>query len=509
LNVLMVLADQHHAGLMGCAGHKQVQTPHIDAFAQQGIRFDNAYCQNPICTPSRVSILSGQYCHNHGYYGLSGPAPFHLSNAFRHFRQHGYRTAGFGKLHLPESPHNWVADDLDYFGDSYESADGVIGRSAYLTELDVLGLRHLEDSWHNFTGHYFKGSIPLDARPSDMPYEHTQEVWCAREAMKFMAEESEQPFFVQIAFQKPHHPLLPVQKFWDQYEEDVDLPPSFEQDPSHRPPHFQRMWQQMRNRKWEYAKDGETYEDGARRMWRGTLACISQLDDVFGSLLSFLDENGLAENTIVIYGSDHGCYHTIHGIPEKAPGIGSDAVGRVPMIWRVPNKTVQGRVSKQLVENIDMAPTLASLCNLPEMDWVNGEDISGLLAGDETPVREAAFTENALSKSVRFGPWRMTYYPKPVFDGEYEGELYHLEDDPDETMNLYQDAGYQDVVIQGKNHVIDWLASSRRVVTTQPTIFEGPHRDRKRGYTISSDGRAPRMAQPLARLKDDRPINYI
>lgn len=74
-NVLMILADQHHAGLMGCAGFSGVRTPQLDAFAAEGMRFTNAYCQNPICTPSRVSILSGQYCQNHGYYGLSGPAP--------------------------------------------------------------------------------------------------------------------------------------------------------------------------------------------------------------------------------------------------------------------------------------------------------------------------------------------------------------------------------------------------------------------------------------------------
>lgn len=509
MNVLMVLADQHHAGLMGCAGHEQVQTPHLNAFAKEGTRFENVYCQNPICTPSRVSILSGQYCHNHGYYGLSGPAPFHLSNLFRHFRKNGYRTAGFGKLHLPESPHNWVADDLDVFGDSYESADGVIGRSAYLQELDVLGIRHLEDSWHNFTGHYWTGSIPLDSRPSDMPYEHTQEVWCAREAMKFMADDSDKPFFVQIAFQKPHHPLFPVQEFWDVYADDLALPPTFEQDPSHRPPHFQRMWQQMRNRKWEFAKAGDTYEEGARRMWRGTLACISQLDDVFGSLIRFLEENGLAENTIVIYGSDHGCYHTIHGIPEKAPGIGSDAVGRVPMIWRVPGQKVQDHVSKQLVENIDMAPTLASLCGLPEMDWVNGKDIGHLIQGDETPVREAAFTENALSKSVRFDNFRMTYYPKPLFDGEPEGELYDLANDPQETLNLYTVGAYRDVVDRGKNLIIDWLACSRRVVTTQPTIFDGAHRNDKRVYALACDGRAPLNHQPVSRLKDDRPINYM
>jgi arylsulfatase A-like enzyme len=179
-NVLMVLADQHNASLLGGAGHPQVLTPHLDAFAATGVRLTQAYTQNTICMPSRVSVLSGQYCHNHGSYGLSGPANFGLGNFMRHFRRHGYRTAAYGKLHLPESPRNWLADDLDEFGDSYETVDGVFGKSAYLDELERVGLRELEDSWHNHSGAYGPRTIQMDAMPSKLPYEHTQEVWCAR-----------------------------------------------------------------------------------------------------------------------------------------------------------------------------------------------------------------------------------------------------------------------------------------------------------------------------------------
>ena len=108
-NVLMVLADQHHADLLGCAGHSQVLTPHLDRFAESGIRFTRAFTQNTICTPSRVSILSGQYCHNHGIYGLSGPADFGLANIAGHLKAAGYKTAGYGKLHLPNSPRSWCS----------------------------------------------------------------------------------------------------------------------------------------------------------------------------------------------------------------------------------------------------------------------------------------------------------------------------------------------------------------------------------------------------------------
>ncbi|MCF7688738.1 MAG: sulfatase-like hydrolase/transferase, partial [Cephaloticoccus sp.] len=377
-NVLMILADQHYAGLMGCAGFAGVQTPHLDALAAAGVRFSNAYCQNPICTPSRVSILSGQYCQNHGYFGLSGPAPTGLPNLFRHFKAAGYRTAAYGKLHLPESPRNWIADDVDEFGDAYESPDGELGKSEYLAELERLGLRDLEDSWHNRSGTYGPGSLSADAMPSKLPYAHTMERWAADRAMAFAVADHSRPFCIQLAFQRPHHPLLPQREFWDRYSEDIDLPATFDHQPVGRPPHFQAMWQQFRNQPWDYAEPGEDFHTGARRAWRGTLACITQMDDVVGRVTNFLREHDLDENTIVIYGSDHGAYHGIHGIQEKAPGICSDAVCRVPMIWRVPGDTEGGMVCAGLGENIDMAPTLAGLCGTGPMETADGADLAPL-----------------------------------------------------------------------------------------------------------------------------------
>jgi len=96
LNVLHIIADQHQAACMGHEAHPQAITPNLDRLAAESVRFTRAYTQNPICTPSRVSILSGQYCHNHGYYGLSGPRPVALPSFFSHFKAHGYRTAGIG-----------------------------------------------------------------------------------------------------------------------------------------------------------------------------------------------------------------------------------------------------------------------------------------------------------------------------------------------------------------------------------------------------------------------------
>lgn len=497
-NVIMVLADQHHASLMSCTGHPQAITPNLDRFAKMGMRFDAAYAQNPICTPSRVSILSGQYCQNHGYYGLSGPVKPGLNNLFRHFKKHGYRTAAYGKLHLPDSPQNWIADDVDEFGDAYEGRDGTRGDGAYLKYLESLGLRELEDSHHNIWN-YGKPSISLDAQPSMLPYTHTLEMWCVQQCIDFIGTDPEKPYCIQLAFQKPHHPLLPQKKFWDLYPEDIELPEGFSVDPSKRPPHFQKAYELFREINWDYAQAGESFEDGARRAWRGTLACVTQIDDVFGQLLDYLEEKNLLENTIVVYGSDHGCYHGLQGIAEKAPGICSENVCRVPMIWYVPDSEASGKVSPLLVENVDITPTLTSLCRLPELESADGCDLSPLLYGDDNPLRTLAATENVWSKSIRWEHWRFVHYQRGMFQGDDIGELYDLEADPKETQNLYHSNNYKNIVEESRRRLLEWLIEKRRSTTTQTTIKEPNVPDYTKGarysYPVCSDGTAPNRIQ--------------
>ncbi|MCC5844381.1 MAG: sulfatase-like hydrolase/transferase [Verrucomicrobia bacterium] len=512
-NVIEIISDQHHAMLMGCAGHSQAVTPHLDTLAAAGVRFSNAHTQNPICTPSRVSILSGQYCHNHGYYGLSGPRPPQLPHFLGHFRSHGYRTAAIGKLHLPSDGGNWLSGQIDRLADTYETAAGEHGASEFLSGLEAAGTRDLEDSWHN-PNHYGNRSIPFDARPSDLPYEQTQERWCLKEALRFIDGQppttaqngaDNRPFCIQIAFQRPHHPLLPQKQFWERYPDDIALPATFDQDPSHRPPHFRRMWGVTRRTKWDFASPGEPWIEGARRAWRGTLACVTQIDDCVGRLMEGLRNRGLLENTVIVYHSDHGCYHGIHGIVEKAPGICSDAVCRVPMIWRLPGEHPAGAVRDALVENIDIGPTLAALCGLPEMDWVDGRDLSPLLADGRATIRELAVTENPWSKAMRWGKWRFVHYNPRIFDGEDHGELYDLEADPEETRNLYHDAAHRAQVENCRTRLLNWLLDTTRTVTVMPPVTA---RENGRSYSNAGDGREPNHHGPLARQKLGN-LNYL
>ncbi|MGA3326362.1 MAG: sulfatase-like hydrolase/transferase [Terriglobia bacterium] len=464
LNVVHVIADQHQAACTGYEGHPQAITPNLNRMAASGVRFTRAYTQNPICTPSRTSILSGQYCHNHGYFGLNGPPPsYNLPSFFSHFRSNGYRTAAFGKIHTPDQPRNWLAQHCDSLGDCYRYKS----KPPYLSEeytyyLKQLGHLDKEDS---AALPEFPGAQQHEGRPSHLPYEHSVEGWTVKKAIQFMDSSGSRPFCVQISLPRPHECYTPDQRFWDMYPDDLSLPATLYNDASHRPPHFQRMVQSLKKMKWLI--EPKTFEAGCRRVWHGYLGCITQVDYALGQVMDYLEKTREADRTILIYGSDHGAYEGIFGVPEKAPGICSEAVCRVPSIWRVPGITPAGHVCNELMENIDIAPTIASLCGLPAMETTDGKDLSDLLAGGNQPVREAAVTENPWSKALRWGPWRFVHYPLEMFGADV-GELYDLEKDPLETQNLYHDPASQDTVHQCRRRLFEWLTRTTRIVTAWP-----------------------------------------
>jgi arylsulfatase A-like enzyme len=493
-NVLLVVSDQHIANCMGCEGHPQAITPNMDRLAAGGARFAAAYTQNPICTPARVVLLSGQYCHNHGYYGLGGPAPTFLPTFIGRLRREGYRTGMVGKLHLPNDPDDWARADCDMFEECMRSKRGHQPR--YYEYLESKGLSGKSD--HERLPE-FPGSQQHEGRPSLTSYEDSVEGWSVRHAIDFMKASGDAPFCVKVSFFRPHECYTPAKPFWDMYPDDLALPPTIDQDPSGRPPHFRRQVERYRTMQGLIEPKG--FEHLARRVWHGYLGNITHCDHALGELMAYLDESGLSDNTIVIYMADHGAYSGTFGVPEKAPGICSESVCRVPMIWRVPGVT-RGAVCRQLVESVDVAPTLASLCGAGALDWADGKDISALLAGEDKPVREQAVTENPWSKALRWKQWRYVHYQPEMFGGQDVGELYDLHADPNETRNLYHDAASQDAVRQCQRQLLDWLIKSTRHVTAWVPPFWP---DQK--LPIAGDGKETNVPGIPARFKTN--MDYI
>ena len=489
-NILFILADQHNAKVMGHRGHPDVQTPHFDRLAAEGVWFDNAIAQNPICTPSRVSWFSGQYCHNHGYYGLSGPNPRGLPTVLGHFRRAGYRTAAVGKIHCPE---HWIEMDADLFHETCGCSVG--GRSKqYADYLAARELTHLED--HGALQEFGpRGRQTVDARPSKVCYADSQEGWIARTIVDYMGRYKAEgkPFIVHASLPKPHQCYAPAQEFWDLYDESaLTLPPNADYDMAHKAPHLRRQAEHWRTARWQLFHP-KTFAAGRLRKLHGYLGCVSHVDHAVGQMLDGLRTHGLADDTIVVYASDHGDYACEHGIMEKAPGICSDAITRVPMLWRWPGHVAAGHVATEIVETVDFANTLCALTGVDALETADGKDISHLLRGESGDAHRLGVTEFAWSRSVRKGRHRLVYYPPEMFADECPdgfGELYDLEADPWEMHNLYFDPAHADLVRQLERDLLDWLVTTTRPVTVLPLRpYASPQSVTRYGATVNGDNK--------------------
>jgi arylsulfatase len=463
-NILFILSDQHNAKVLGCKGHPDVQTPHLDRMAAEGVRFENAIAQNPICTPSRMCYLSGQYCHNHGYYGLSGPNPGGLPTVLGHFRRAGYRTAAMGKIHCPEY---WVEDDSDVYHETCEgcSVGGI--SPAYAKFNRDIG--HDDGQEHYGLPEFGKERAcqSMEGRPGPRPFAHTMEGWLSKTAIEFMRESAthQKSFFCHVSLPRPHQTTSPAPEFWNLYDDSkLHLPPNADYDMTGQAPHLRATANGWRVRDWTFFEP-KTFEAGRLRKLHGYLGAVSQVDHAVGQMLEFLRTSGLGENTLVIYSSDHGDYACEHGIMEKAPGICHDAITRVPAIWWWPSHFKAGHVADEIVETVDLAPTVSALAGLDPLETSDGRNISHLLSGGRGDVHRVGVTEFAWSKSLRKGPYRLVYYPPEMFADEYPegfGELYNLMDDPWEMHNLYFEADQADVVRDLRNELLNWLVTTTR-----------------------------------------------
>ena len=507
-NILFILADQHNAKVLGCKGHPDVKTPHLDCLAQEGVRFENAITQSPICTPSRVSWLSGQYGHNHGFYGLSGPKPKGLPTLLGHFRKAGYKTAAIGKIHCPE---NWVEDDCDVFHEVCEG-HSVGGLSPAFVEF-CREIGYDDGVEHRGDPDYSRpGDSRVDGRPGARPFDDTMEGWVAATAVEFMQDATANggPFFCFAGLPRPHQTTSPAPEFWDLYDPDqLSLPPNAGYDlaAAQKAPHMISTVDYWRHGDWAMFEP-KTFEAARLRKLQGYLGAVSQVDHAVGRLVQYLRESRLAENTIVIYSSDHGEYACEHDNMEKAPGICADAITRIPMIWRWPEKFKAGHAAEEIVETVDLANTLCSLAGLDAMETADGKDISHLLKGESGEVRGAGVTEFAWSKSVRKGNYRLVYYPREMFTEEYPGgfgELYDLAADPWEMRNLFFDRQYGDVVRDLQQDLLDWIVTTTRPATVLPPAIETtPQSTLHYSNVVNADGKIhPDF------VRRARPGNYI
>ncbi len=449
MNVLMLMVDQHHAGCFGYKGHPDVKTPNIDKLASEGVAFDNAFCQNGICVPSRVSYMTGQYCHTHRVYGNDWDNISERLLSLPHFLQfYGFQTAMIGKKHMP----NWPSHGFQYERLCY-TADGPTRGIHYLNYLRQHDLFDLYDD----LGDVEKFCM-TDGKT--VPVEHSLENWTADEAIKYLQDErdSEKPFFMQVSFERPHPPLTVPEGCPFEYDPaSLTLPENQEEVDMNKTFYFNRNVEL----KWCTSFHGEAE---LRRGLANYYSLISLIDWNIGRIMDTLKQNNLTEDTLVIFCADHGDFAGEYS--KMAKGWCYDAIHRIPYIWKLPGKIQSSKRLDSLVETVDMFPTICDMLEIPLPKTVQGKSLLPALTKGIEVGKDAVFWEFIGVKTVRTKKWKLNY----GWDGEKEtGELFNLSADPHEYENKFNDPGCSEIREKLLRKIINWQVETEQPVNFSPT----------------------------------------
>jgi len=415
-NILLLLSDQHNPHIAGFAGNALAHTQNLDRLADRGVRFDAAYCQSPLCVPSRISMLTGKYVHQvYAWTNGSVLYPDQLTFA-EHLTNHGYTTALVGKMHL-RGP-KWMG------GFQHRPyGDMVIGRFCF----------HQPDPVQTWDGRWCDHEIGRFswAGESEIPESLLGDGVVTRESLAFLLEHVDKnpgtPWFLCAGYGWPHFPFTSPGRYFRRAMVDAPpLPPRPPGYPDSLHPHDRFLVEDFHLRRFS--------DDIQRRTVAAYYACVDYLDDCIGELLDGLEGAGLLENTYVIYTSDHGEMAGEHGLWSKRSYY--DASVRVPFLVAGPGIT-GGRAIRAPVELLDLFPTFCELAGVPIPDGLEGEGLISILHGERS-ARGKRFARADLLPGLEPVVFRMAADERWKYV-EFPGDppiLFDLAKDPGETTNL-------------------------------------------------------------------------
>ncbi len=452
------MSDQHRPHALGVDGNALAHTPNLDALAGSAMRFDSAYCSNPVCVPSRASLLTGLYTHNHGALNNGVPWPFEKKTIAHYLGRAGYMTGLIGKMHFVDAQTHGFDYHLD-FNDWFQ----FLGPKTrlYADELahanSGSGLPEIDDLWRDY-GDPWKGARTLDDRKSSvavggaskMAEQDQFESFVARESVRFLKNHGkQQPFFLISSFLKPHDPFMPSPRFAAMFRpEDMKLPDSWGKVDLAAVP--REVSDSIR-------KSAATPElldaENAKRRIAMYYANLAQMDDCLGKVTAALRELDLEKDTIVLYTADHGEMLGEKGLWNKfvfyEPSVG------VPLIVRVPGMTRAGARSQTPVILVQVLPTLLELCGIPSPGGLDGASFIPDLREPGRTRDTTVFSEynlgNARAKyMIRRGDFKYNFYKSDT------PELYNLRQDPHEMRNLATVTEFQQKVEELKSQLFAW-----------------------------------------------------
>jgi uncharacterized sulfatase len=416
LNVLFICADDMNVCL-GCYGHPMVKSPNVDRLAARSLRFERAYCQFPLCAPSRASLMTGlrpdstQVLDNKTFF-----RSFHreIITLPQHFRRNGYFVSRIGKMYHYGVPAQIGTDGVDD-PISWDRVVNPKGRDKF-DEKDVI---NLVPSITNIGGSltYFVAKGTDDEQTDAL---------IAAEAVRQLEEKKDAPFFLAVGFFRPHVPCVATQEDFDLYPLDKIHVPSGDRTgipematATVKPPHY-----------------GLT-ENDLKPMIQAYYAATTLMDKQVGKLLDTVDRLGLGDRTVIVFWGDHGWSLGERGMWQKMSLF--EEAARVPLMISAPGMKAKGRTTGRLAELVDVYPTLADLCGLPANPAHEGTSLRPLLDNPDHDWKKGAFTQVTrgakMGRSVRTERWRYTEW-----DGGAAGaELYDQVADAGELKNLASD----------------------------------------------------------------------
>jgi choline-sulfatase len=435
-NILLIITDQQHAQMMSCAGNPHVKTPAMDRLAARGVRFERAYCGNPVCIPSRFSMMTGVLPSRIGMEknGRAEVPEAILSHAMGNlFRRHGYATVYGGKIHLPSGRNQGItAYGFDYLVDD-EREELAEACAAFLRQKQEKPFLLVASFINPHDICYMAIDAYTEAASKPLMYPQSErERQCLAEALRLPADMSRAEFFATVC------PPLPAN-----FEIPKDEPPAARgSDWREFRQYVQENWseEQWRLHRWAYARLTE------------------RVDQHIGVVLDALDESGLADDTIVVFTSDHGDMDSAHRLEHKS--MPYEEATNVPLIVSAPPSGAAGRVDKtHLVSTgLDLIPTLCDFAGIPAPKQRDGQSVRPLMAEPTTRVRwrKSVVAENEASRVLWSDDYKYAVYDQ----GEPREMLIDLKSDPGEMRNLAVEDEFRQRLDEHRRLLEQWYASS-------------------------------------------------
>ena len=431
-NLLYIHSDQHTPNVLGCYGDPLVQTPNLDALAESGAMFTNVYAPSPICTPSRMSTLTGRHPYKNecwtNYHVLNSGIP-----TFAHaMGAGGYRPILFGRMHSigPDQLHGYAER---YIGDHC---------SNYTDSLDV---DHGELQGAPFP----KRESLLKSGSGQNAYQvHDEDVTAS--AVSYINEtlaksDDDEPFCLTVGYMLPHQPYVAKKEDYDLYKDKITMPKIQVPFSDDLHPHI---------REWRRDKDiEEVSEEEIKRARAAYWGLVTRTDKMIGEVIQALKDNGLYENTIVIYSSDHGDQVGEHSLWWKMTFYENSV--KVPLIVSWPGKIDAGQKIDKIVSSLDLSATMLDLMDCPQIPNSQGSSLVPVMRGednlDDTVFSEFCNHKGMIHRMIRKGDFKFNYYHG------LPSQLFNMNEDPDELNDLIDSPDHQEIANSLKEELLkDW-----------------------------------------------------